>query len=91
MLEGYHAWQGVVGKARDLNYDEDKVHKYFVEALTSRLIGSIAEHLIHSPEWLAGVHQKVFESMSFSDNSGQPSFSCHVDYADLCEPLEFFC
>lgn len=91
VLEGYHAWQGVVGKARELNYDEDKVHKYFVEALTSRLIGSIAEHLIHSPEWLAGVHQKVFESMNFSDNSGQPSFSCSVDYADLCEPLEFFC
>ena len=91
VLEGYHAWQGVVGNARDLDYDEDKVQKYFVEALTSRLIGSIAEHLIHSPEWLSCVHQKVFESMQVDEGSGRPSFTCHVDYADLCEPLEFFC
>ena len=80
-----------MGNPRDLDYDEDKASKYLVEALTSRLIGSVAEHLIHSPEWLACVHQKVFESMTAADSSGKHSFSCHVDYSDLCEPLEFFC
>ena len=51
VLEGYHSWEDMIGQHSQRKFDENiSMHQYFVEALISRLSGSMAEHLIHSPE-----------------------------------------
>lgn len=50
VLEGYHAWEAMLGQRTSPKFEEAEVERYFVEALISRLSGSMAEHLIHSPE-----------------------------------------
>lgn len=50
VLEGYHSWEDTIGQPSQRKFDDSSVHQYFVEALISRLSGSMAEHLIHSPE-----------------------------------------
>lgn len=92
MLEGYHAWEEMLGQKPELGFQDGQVHRYFAEALISRTCGSMSEHLIHSPEWLSCVHRKVMRSMEQTvDSNGKVCFSCHIDYADICSPLEVFC
>lgn len=92
VLEGYHSWEETIGQPSALKFDDSLVHQYFVEALISRLSGSMAEHLIHSPEWLSCVHRKVMKSLDKSeDSAGNQVFFCQMDYADICLPLEVFC
>ncbi|CAJ1442771.1 unnamed protein product [Effrenium voratum] len=92
VLEGYHSWEAMLGQSSKVPFAEADVHQCFAEALISRMTGSIAEHLIHSPEWLSCVHRKVMRTLVASqDAHGKPSFTCKIDYADICEPLEAFC
>ena len=82
----------MLGQSSKVPFAEADVHQCFAEALISRMTGSIAEHLIHSPEWLSCVHRKVMRTLVASqDAHGKPSFTCKIDYADICEPLEAFC
>eukprot|EP00931_Biecheleriopsis_adriatica_P000292 TRINITY_DN10030_c0_g1_i2.p1 TRINITY_DN10030_c0_g1~~TRINITY_DN10030_c0_g1_i2.p1 ORF type:complete len:1959 (+),score=367.55 TRINITY_DN10030_c0_g1_i2:810-5879(+) len=93
VLEGYHAWQGIHGPAWPEVYDDQQCSRYFAECLMSRFLESMAEHLVHAPEWLACVSHKVLGTLerSTAADDGMPLFRCKVDYADLCEPLEIFC
>lgn len=48
--------------------------------------------LVCTQEWLSCVHRKVMKSLDSSeDSSGNQTFYCQMDFADICLPLEVFC
>eukprot|EP00930_Biecheleria_cincta_P061344 TRINITY_DN4690_c0_g1_i2.p1 TRINITY_DN4690_c0_g1~~TRINITY_DN4690_c0_g1_i2.p1 ORF type:complete len:2474 (-),score=434.83 TRINITY_DN4690_c0_g1_i2:272-7693(-) len=94
VLEGYHSWQKFRGASGQRKaFDETQSDRYFVEALIARLIESMGEQLVHAPEWLASVFDKILWTLqdSLSANGVTPCFTCDLDYADLSEPLDIFC